>query len=207
MSVNMDTDHGTGEVDYSDFTHEQFYCQADIKDATTTQDLKFEFEPLADMGGLRPNQMAEIVALHVVVSLNGDDSNTAADSDAEIRGVVGVNLEEQDDITTEGNGEEGDVTLLSGDLANTRESVRTQTEAGVLIVFANGGAGQQEYKRAYRDSDLTGRGPVVDANDDFTVISSTINADSGNIDATVHGQVIYDIQEVDDARSEFALPS
>jgi len=209
MSVNMDTlDDREDEVDYSDFTHEVWgISQQQNSNASSSGVVKHSIEPLAESGGLRPNQVAELVAVRVSVAGVVEEGDSGVDDAIEVRGVVGFDLDNQNDPTrgNSGGNPTGETEIIqdSGDFGTVNNY--TVEEPGIVTPFRATGGNVESIEKHFRTAGMTGRGPVVDPNDEWTVIMTTVNL-VGALDAQMYVHAYWDIYEVDDARSEFALP-
>lgn len=200
MSVNMDTiDMQSDEVDYSDFTHEQVHA-THVFDGSNNF-AKFSVDPLEEKGGLRPNQVAELVAFYAIVSLGPE---SGANDSPEARGVFGFDMDESNSLPDAATGE-GTVKGLGGSTADANARIDSNSDAGVIWQFGTHGDDMTR-EITYRADDYTGRGPVVDPDDSFDIVSTGINNSASTIDLQYYVQLVWDIYEVDDARSEFALP-
>lgn len=204
MSISTDT-MTEDVVDFSDFSHQVFTAEAQSTNAGSTGNYLFDFEALAGQGGLRPNQVAELVGFTFTVSRANEPEGGNDGSTAELRGVFGINLSPEDDITDLANGIDGETTVIDDDGGNGQRGVITIDSPSLLMPFSGGGSGSTIYERLYRSDSLTGRGPVVDSDDEISVLFSNINA-GGDVDYMITGKLLWDLYEVDDARSQFAVP-
>lgn len=206
MSVNMDTvEMGDDEVDYSDFVYQQLTQNLTQTTANENGTARTDFEPLYDQGGLQPNQVAELVAFRLTASLSGEDDVQAS----EIRGSFGVEVEPQTDVTRrEQDSDDGpgaETTIVRGNITGTAQGLQ-QTEPNVFALYNVRSPNTEVIEQYYRDERITNRGPVLDPDDELTLFTAFPSNDSANADAEIYVELIWDIYEVDDARSAFALP-
>lgn len=229
MSLDMTGDQG---VDYSDFEYqlvsvEHKHEEGDLSGGNALSAIQTYFDPMEGRGGLANNEVAELVAMFVDVSITHDQNSDDQDvgSETQFIGVLGANLPAKRDVlpgapgTTDESFEEiFTTTSVSGPSNDGGES---RVENAIFAPFrvhktpafddqsnGAGGAGghtTQKIERAFRQ--LTGRGPVLDSNDEITVVTQlgqddeTIGA-QGNVD--IH--MVWDIAEVSDAGREFSVP-
>lgn len=222
MSVNPDMNEST---DYGDFRFQQ--VQFEHKDRTadganSQSTIVFEVDPLESMGGLQTNEVAELVYMETQVSLEYEDETDDQDVGAsvEYRGSVGANLDAKADEVGSGN-TAGDVTIIDASGGSDTSTVRTQAKDEVFQSFrlqgnppfddetnGPGGSGDNQtvvYEKNWRQ--LTGRGPVLDANDDISQVSRLILADHIiPISALTRLHLVWDTAEVDEAGRAFSVP-
>lgn len=203
MSVQMNPE-SSDEVDYSDFEYDQFLL-------TTSQDedgngtIVADFEPLSQQGGLRPNQVAEIVYIELNVAGTAAEADGGGDSldTIEQRGTFGINLSEDSDVTSGSGGLEGEGEVVNGELVNN--NVRQHTKPEVLIPYRVVSQNGAIHERDFRN--LTGRGPVIDANDDLTAVHTSVSETAESTDFALQIHVVYDLFEIDDSRTAFSVPN
>jgi hypothetical protein len=231
MSVNID-EMGAQSMDYGEFRYQQVQAQTTVDPTNETNpsvDTLYTIEPLSRIGGLDPNEVAELVYLEVYADLEfeTESESQGVASGAETRGVVGINLPASEGAFVEPQADEfneGQITEIFRGL--TEGDVLTKLEDGTddkkLQMFrahgslpydnAGTGAGGSGYsndfyaEKSYRD--LTNRGPVLDSNDD---VSIAINVNVANTNINVSGVVrvhmVWDVAEVDDAGRAFSVPT
>lgn len=199
------TRSGESDVDYSDFEYDQMVLTTS-QDDTGNGTLVAQYEPLGQQGGLRPNQVAEIVAVWLDVSGASAETILADNSEYntfENRGVVGVNLDEGDDISSQSSGVDAEsVTVTQGSFVNNETG--QVNEPGLLVPYRVVGDGRHEYVRNWRDT--TGRGPVIDANDDISIVHTSVSESPASNDFAMTAHFVYDVFETDDSRTEFSVP-
>lgn len=193
-------------VDYSDFEYQNIWVTQQHTGATATGQYLHEIEALPRQGGLRPNQVAELVYLELTAKNEAEAGSAGAD-DLGIRGVFGVDLAAQDDLTSFGDdpGVAGETTTISDNQSTGNLGIVSEEQNEVFVQFTNGGAGTVQHVRQYRAPWMTGRGPVLDADDNLSMVLSTVNNDD-DADYNVSVQLIFDVMELDNARSEFSIP-
>lgn len=230
------SDDGT-DVDYSDFEYQTVLIENILNpegEANPRGLYSAVIEPLDAIGGLDTNEVAELVYYELQVDIEpegeggGDQTRSTA---VEHRGVFGANLPEGG--TMDFNGDEPNLTTIdSADPVQIRGSSTGSTEInganedGLFQQFAARGvypfddSGLETtqtgvsggnvnnplvYERNYRS--LTGRGPVLDANDDIVVNAVLVGSDLiSNVIGTVRLHLVWDTAEVDDAGRAFSVP-
>lgn len=218
------TEHGS--VDYGDYRYQQanFLHKDNSEDGQSGNSyIQFSVEPLQSMGGLQPNEVAELVYLETIVTFEFEDEQgqQEAPQSIETRGVVGANLSSKNDEVQEGplNGE---FTVLeeAGSTDPSTSKSQTQAKDGVFQIYrlqgfpaykdgssgTGGGADNPGFhgEKAYRD--LTGRGPVLDANDEVTIISRLVAQHQFSVQANIRIHMIWDTAETDEAGRAFSVP-
>lgn len=217
MSMDEDTD-------YASFEYQQFSLEHTADVGTTNNpltDVVFGIEPLQSLGGLANNEVAELVAHRLTVSLEAEsEQDQAGDSSIEARGFFGANFN-SDEIIIRNSENTIEVLDSGGDTldAATQGGVRDRDE--IFEVYqvhgstpfsdpadGTGGGGSLTdmiYERNWRDS--TGRGPVLDSNDDVTIANRLTAGDMETTPRTqITGHLIWDIAETNDAGRQFSVP-
>jgi len=231
MSPHMDmggSDHGP---DYSDYEYQWTHASV-VKagpPANSNQVVFFEIEPLAGIGGLSVNEVAELVYLNVeaVIETEEDTGDQDVASSTEFRGVLGINTQSGEFLTSGttsavigGNASlDEDASSAPADVVNfgMNNQVRDEFLDSFQIAGGpgfddetNGPGGNQSsnlYQREINYRELTGRGPVIDSNDALTLNTKLVTADSVvNESGVVRIQAIWDTAEVDDAGRAFSVP-
>lgn len=202
MSMSMDEleARNPGPVDYSDFEYDH-YTMGASQNGDSTGTVLYQFEPLAEQGGLRPNQLAELVYLEVVPSGVAAESGGGDLTTVEVRGYAGIDLNGPGRVISEDG--EGVKTETSGTVDNFQAGSANRPNILVPIRFTTD-QNHPIQRRDYRE--LTGRGPVVDPEDSFDVNLTFINSTTTSTDFQIKVHAIWDVVETDDARSEFAVP-
>lgn len=228
MSVNMDAD-GT---DYSDFEYQTAALRTQVTpdDSVSTNPRArtvTSFEPLARIGGLDNNEVAELVYLETFADIEIEDEEVADQDVAttgELRGAVGINLPASDSAFPESadvgfRGEVVEAANIPEDNVTTRGNSRSddrilqQYFSGFGLPFddqTNGPGGSGTYNHFYAEKSyrsLTGRGPVLDANDDLSV-SAAVNVSDSIIPIASNTRIhcVWDVAETSDAGRRFSVP-
>jgi len=214
------------ETDYASFEYQQINHEHRNEGQGTGLNSrgKAEYEVLGGAGGLDTNEVAELVYMEVHASLEHEpetESQGVADF-SELRGSVGSDLEVSDEVANpdfeiEGSVEEtfnisqGDVLIAGQNQSRPEVFQQFRTTAGVL--FDNGGTGaggSSSPDQFYAEKNwrqLTGRGPVLDATDDITVVTSLISGDTNiEIGSQTRIHMVWDVATVDEAGARFSLP-
>jgi len=230
MSVDMDMDMGHTSADYSDYEYQHF--EVLHRDVSGTEEnrttIKFGVEPLETSSGLDVNEVAELVAIRWQAFLGSDgenENNQSSPGTAQFRGIVGANIDSlQDMISPSGGGSneldqtpqvlgfensEPSATLFGHD----RSEVFDHFSCDHGIPFADpangagGGAAYAPDRNMIHFRELSGRGPVLDANDEIAVISN-LNKDGivADLEATFRATLVWDTATVDDAGAKFSVP-
>lgn len=227
MSINPS---GMDETDYSDFEYQQtdFKVQIDEDDTTGSPVViraKQQVDPLAGIGGLDNNEVAELVYMEAQVSVAHSQSENDQNVGSETRfnGVVGANLPSSEDPFAEQQA------ALDQDVISTAnvDADGVESQGGNLAedrIFAPfriikqpafddqtngpGGAGGSETLQVERPwRTLTGRGPVLDSSDSVTALMTLAQEDE-IIDAIgeVYCHMVWDVAETSDAGRAFSVP-
>lgn len=221
------------DVDYSDFEFQHFEVaqRSDPGGGQSIDDYaSASFDPLASIGGLGNNEVAELVAFELEVALIADDTgpgNQDVATVGKMAGVMGANLStdsEGDLLRPDTNGNmdvngldslgdtDGSDTSLNGEeRVEGRRFQLFSAQCGVPFDDVNnslGGNYQSEsghYDRNYRT--LTGRGPVLDYSDEMVIVNRTQVGDTViGVDAEIRGSLVWDVAEVSDAGRAFSVP-
>lgn len=225
--MNMDM-NGSADTDYSDFEYQQIVTRNQLDPTGSNPDatVQYEIEPLSGIGGLDNNEVAELVALEVITGLEVDDE--IADQDvgtyAEHRGVVGANLPATRSIlpgTIRSNDVDGTVVTSSATASSSTRIAGSQSEDRIFQMFRGslslpfddqtngpGGAGSENSFHSVKSfRDISGRGPVLDASDDMTVLDRVIVGDTVlPVESNVRLNCVWDVAETSDAGRAFSLP-
>lgn len=228
MSINMDADDVT---DYSDFEYQQFSSRLQVNesaDATGGSNPGVEglltFEPLGKIGGLDNNEVAELVyhELSAAVEWEDETGDQNVATFAEGRGVFGVNLNSANSFPAKNQTVEGEIleatdhdpdnsNVFFKDLNDDRILQLWQTYSSAPFDDAGGGTGgagaadQFHAEKNWRE--MTGRGPVLDANDDLSILYALIAGDTIiDVNAVVRGHLVWDVAETSDAGRRFSVP-
>lgn len=230
MSVNP---NGMDEPDYSDFEYQTNVTQIIAREADDTTGneapsvvAQTSFEPLSAVGGLDNNEVAELVYLETQADIEFLDE--AADQDvattAKLRGVVGLNLADSVSSLPENRNTDSSQSLISTDNidpANVELNGRGGSDDRWLQPFVanaappfddqtNGPGGVSSGDAFYAEKNyrqLTGRGPVVDSNDDLTVVANLSSDDIIiNFTGDIRTHIVWDVAETSDAGRRFSVP-
>jgi hypothetical protein len=221
------------EIDYSSFEYQHVQQSLTLDEADDGGNsnpraaIVSNFEPLGKIGGLDVNEVAELVYFEMQVAHeieSEDQGGQSESSHMETRGSLGINLPEAktggsfvQDSETPSNTEIVDIFNIDED--NVFAGIRGDNDEQKLQQFmlysttgfdgANGGgAGYTpvgHYEKNYRQ--LTGRGPVLDNNDDMSIAQLFVASDTilQNI-SHVHVSMVWDVAETDDAGRRFSVP-
>lgn len=221
------------DVDYADFRYQQgdaLLKMSKGSDADNPDRLvgAVDFEPLQGSGGMAPNQYAELVYLEANIyvdrALQEDETNQSQLSSTFATAAVGSNLDSRNDLPEYSNvGADGEILLDKDEDDSQSEPFIAQTTQTNDAVFGTlqltnsaafidktnslGGGGSSESGNLERNfRALTGRGPVLDQNDDLSVVISAVANNNIN-DLQIHVQLyaIWDIAETDDAGRRFSV--
>lgn len=225
------TDAKGGVVDYSDFVYEHFNVLSVFSDATGGGAATVEWtqDPLESIGGLEPQQVAEIVAIYVSISATTGEPLQTTSALLPIQGQYnayhGVNLEEAELPTQRPVENVGElVTNVSGwddDAADSTFELRSIVEPaifwsanGFVHNAVNDDAGGWAHSaqgtipavtREFRQ--MVGRGPVIEADD---TLDWWLQLEIGNANTEPRIEIdqvtVYDLAEISDARVEFSIP-
>lgn len=221
------TAHGA-DTDYSDFQYQtaQFALGGTPQgpDNNVSVSGVTSIPPLAGVGGLDNNEVAELVAIEVIAYLEIEDefNDQTTHTQVQGRGVVGANLSTtQDAFVQAGNKYEGDTFDVSGDLGGPNADALTMTDDRKFQIFVmsadagaddgtSGGAGgsTDNFHATKNFRELVGRGPVLDSSDDVTCAIDVNTGDLVNLfTGLVHVHMIWDVAETDDAGRAFSVPN
>jgi len=227
MSISMDGHEAV--TDYSDFEFQQaqfeVFGNPDGSNSNTNLQAGIDLEVLEDKGGLDNNEVAELVYLKIVAGIEPEDENGSqgVSSSVELRGTFGINLPKSQ-AGQVGNGTEkldNDSIYMMRGLTDTDNRVRHRAENRVLDHFevraglpfddpgANiaGNYSDTQYRWWINYRDVTGRGPVLDSNDDLTLNQALICSNSViPVASQVKVSMIWDVAELDDAGRMFSVP-
>ncbi len=221
----------SGSVDGTDYADYEYQKVSLVQPAAEAGNdfpresvVKANIEPLEDIGGLSNNEIAELVAFRLEIGFDGDDAATEGDQNVGgthfITGALGANITD-DALPVEGGTIVGDVETVSGTSSSPAQATSKSDDAVFEVYQAEaslpfddqtnntgGGAFFQSHlhDRNYRDS--VGRGPVIDQNDDLTIVQRVKSNDAvitPIVSVTVH--CIWDVAETDDAGRRFAVPT
>lgn len=221
--VDVNTSSGDMGTDYSDFQYQQVTLvqRVDAADGnvSSTSTALVNFEPLGAIGGLANNEVAELVAYRLEIGFDGADPQVAGDQDVggtmHIQGSVGANID-PDALPESGQGVTVDESDNNRTFAVERadDAIFEMYQAEASLPFddeTNGQGGGGYFQTDLHDRnwrELTGRGPVLDQNDDLTVVQETTNNDSviePEVTVTVH--CVWDVAETSDAGRRFSVPA
>jgi len=212
-------------IDYSDFQTQMVRAFVFLDTDGQPQDgasVKHQIEPLQGIGGLKNNEVAELLYLQVdaIVSFRDEIADQDVGTIADNSGVVGINLSNTDFIrqsTTSGDTEI--IQEVDGGVVNAANSP-TVTDNDRLEMFeahagapfdesggAGGGYSMTPYhsEKVYRSTH--GRGPVLDQTDDITILQEvTANDCLVPVEAEVRLTLFWDIAETSDAGRRFSVP-
>lgn len=227
----MSMDEMENSVTFSDFDHENVSIEWNSNTGDFERGVSVDWEPFDSRGGLESDEIAELVAVQIQGQAaldGGGDADSVIDANFEIKGGVGFNIDYGDlpfqvptnlaggafPTTTDNEVSQTDALDEAGD-AGSAGSVRIgQTDEQGLVypfsVSASASSGFDAYEITndvinYRDQ--YGRGPVVDATDDWSLRLYHIqngNAVAGEMALSI--RAVWDISTVEGVRSRFSLP-
>lgn len=216
----------SGGMDYSDFSYQHFSINI-AEDGGNSGASEFEagVDPLEDSNGLDSNEVAELVAMRLHVSVSTDNFGSVADTaegNVQMRGIVAIDpdfgdtLERDSYLLTQGtkirdaDGGDGELKFFSHDKDNVLHPFQCHVNAP-FSSDAGGVGGSGGFDVDYTEinfRELVGRGPVVDSNDNFGVaLRITKNQVAARAEGSIRGTLVWDISSVDDAGRRFSVPS
>jgi hypothetical protein len=214
----MDLGSGGGEmasqVDYSDFEYQ--FITSEIKLNIDDGLFQVSTEPLGQIGGLSNNEVAELVYHEVQISVEPEDE--VADQDVataiDLRALFGANLPDTGGKQIFNQGIEANSPSQNAQGFVEDRVFQACQDRGVFpfddeASGPGGGSlsGPNVYEKHWRD--ITGRGPVLDQNDDIGFSGRLIVGDivdDAACRATLTAQMIWDVAEVSDAGRAFSIP-
>lgn len=224
---SLDMAKATSGTDYGDFRYQQIvYEHANAAEAggetnPNTTGIT-NVEPLAGRGGLDTNEVAELVyfTLYAEVEAEYNSGEQALESGTQFRGAFGANIPA--DVEAMPNPDRaGDepVTVIENKRGEASLDAFSDTNDNIFALFslqggpafsANGPGGGQDNGHSFQEKhyrQITGRGPVLDANDNLSVISrlameNSVIGEQGN----VRIECIWDVAETDEAGRAFSVP-
>lgn len=228
----MSTDE-MSTTDFSDFAHENTTIQWNANVGDFEQAVSTEFKPLESEGGLENDEIAELVALQVqgIAQLDGGgESDSSSLSTFEVRGGIGFNIDPNE--VPHGAPVNVDAAGFPDSTDNRIRQIRAVNEAGqtddqnngqlevfqtdepaLLYPFSFGGSASSGFSGheigvdVLNFRDTYGRGPIVDATDDWGVVLYAIkNGGTVAHDLEMTMRAVWDISEVEGVRSRFSLP-
>lgn len=220
-----------GMIDYSEYEYQHVDLSARIQEPYETPNARVAFganiDPLGGVGGLSTNEVAELVyfELQARIEYETEEGDQTQSSAVEHRGIFGANLPVGAGIPADPDvsgftttreleptdARDGqDATLEVSQTTDDRIFQHFLSDGTIPFDGADGGGGNANnantYEKNYRQ--LTGRGPVLDSNDDLTVNQIIVVDDgSSSIQGNVRLHMVWDIAEVDDAGRAFSVPS
>lgn len=225
--MDMTTDPG-GRIDYADYSHESIRFRASNNGSgnAANSQTAHEVEPLAGRGGLDVNEVAELVALDYYVDTAADqyadlDTSNTLPGALQTRGVIGVNLNSKREFVEDATRTPtGDVTELL-DSQSVVANNWVQTEPAILDHWSlshypafgdgstgvGGAGGSTIYSQRMNFRDWLGAGPVLDPNDSFSALIQNVK-DQVDLthEVTVNCRLVWDVAQIDDARTKFGIP-
>jgi len=195
-----DMDSGFEGTQYADFRHQTVNVSTQEETGNSNVTSLNRIEPLEEVGGLEPNQVAELVMIEVDFGVEYEGST----GHVEFRGEIGSGHSSEDDTTAESNG--------NGTILSTNGTAQTGTRGRVgseyFITFRNHFENAKSTdSRRYHFRHNYGRGPVLDDQDTIDVISRIINGTGGVVSGMIRMKLVWDIAETDDAGRRFSVPN
>ena len=229
--MQMDMDMSSTGADYSDYEYQHIEAlHRDVSgESENRTKVVFNAEPLESASGLDVNEVAELVAIRWHASLATDAENANSQSQpgtVQFRGVVGANLDALDDFIEPGGAGTGNrlddsPTVLSSENATASATLFGHDKSEVFDHFntshappfadasngTGGGTAYSDTRNTVNFRELTGRGPVLDANDEISILTN-VNFDNVVVDVegTVRVTLVWDTATVDDAGRKFSVP-
>lgn len=209
---------------------------SDNTDGNIKSSAAFDFEPLTGAGGLDTNEVAELVYLEVYAKVEHEDrfNDQNVGTSTELRGSVGINLPAQTQALID-TGSDPIPNLIEGEVFevidtdtpdDTIQAIGgSQTDDRYLQHFTAvggppfddvevgnmNGAGGNNYSSVWHSEkhmrDIFGRGPVIDSQDNLTVLVSLTGEDYIiQIAADVKVMAVWDTAETEDSGRRFSVP-
>ena len=222
-SMDVSTAGNDGQTDYADFEYQQVTVEQRLEPAPnqpgSTSLAIVNFDVLGDVGGLDNNEVAELVYFSLELGFDGADSAIAGDQNVGgtifVEGSLGSNITDEA-LPTSGNqvapAQRDNAQTLGYEKSDDAIFEDYMMEASLPFddeANGTGGGGYVDtgnvHERNYRA--LTGRGPVLDQNDDLTIVQQATNNDAviqPRVHVTVH--CVWDVAETSDAGQRFSLP-
>lgn len=230
MSFDLDTEtSGSMGVDYGDFVYDtwQFEAVGDPNGGGNNSEVRnqfvAEYDPLPGRGGLNANEVAELVyqELHVHIEHEDDTGDQDVSSESEFRGSFGINLNTVEDTLNGASGDEWQQVDTNDDQRFITIAGEAETRPEILQPFqclgaipaddetngtgSNGSGSVEHYVKNWRN--LTGRGPILDATDNVAIAGRIFANDTVlETSAVIHGHLVWDTFEVDEAGRRFSVP-
>lgn len=222
MSVNMADGVTDSDNDYSDFEYQQVGLEVTIAnpgedDGSSNKLYNVQVDPIDDIGGLKNNEVAELVGfkLQAYLEAEGETGNQGLPADLEVRGIFGINLNQEGGhfrlSNREQQGESQQVDTTSEDrilhMYTARSTVGFQDQ-GIDFNGGLGGGGSNEMDRQEQYFRQThGRGPVLDQNDSISWSGNVVGSDLNiEVKGVIRTELIWDVAEVSDAGRAFSVP-
>ena len=217
----------TNDIDYSSFEYQHVEYQHEENGGDSARStFAIGIDPLDQQGGLDINEVAELVGMYVTHNVAADDftqTSQTQNGNVEYRGVLGSNLDSLGDlVSSSATAKDREETPIeSNDNPDGQARTFGHSKAEVFHHFStylstpfddttNGSGGGGAYmarERFVNFRDITGRGPVLDGNDEMSVVSRIIkNNVEYDTEAITRATYIWDVAEVDDAGRRFAIP-
>jgi hypothetical protein len=184
----------------------------------------YNWNPLAQIGGLSNNEVAELVYAQIFAATEheGNEGSQTGAADSEVRGVYGANFQSVDRLFAASNESlqitdeevnDGQLDSVGSDQINDHRIFGIFNAYGALPHFdsatghaSNGANPTTTYERNFRE--LYGRGPVVDSADSMAIGCQVICAQSDiPVQGTIRAHFVWDVAEVSDAGREFSVPT
>ena len=210
MSINMDNSEAslTGSS-YADFRHQAFDSKLEIEDGAANATAILEFEPLEDLGGLEPNQIAELVYVDLWLSVEAEGTQNGGST--ELRGSLGANLAaSRGELVEEGGSRSGSIDgeNIGGSSGNFgyEGGILTGSERFIKYQTHFGPNNSVPYNSQYHMREIYGRGPVLDDQDVISLLTRVVSESGGINGGKVGGKLVFDVAETDDSGRRFSLP-
>jgi len=228
-SINADSVSGR-DVDYSSYEYQQISYRPTVSgpDDDSTFVLSGEVEPLAQIGGLDANEVAELVAFRreaTIVLRDYQNASSVVQGGFNVDYSFGVNLDSESDLVTSFQNADSEFTVLESADVNSdviQEAVISTVAKDEILDFgtmslasgfvdggsAGGGADVPEREREFDLRADLGAGPVIDSGDNMSMVVQIEkdNAEIGALEVAIDYHLIWDVATVDDAGRRFGIP-
>lgn len=208
---------GGEQLSYADFEVQNFVkdIQGTLGGATASTAQRDDFEA-AGPGGLDHNEVAELVTMYrhhavEIKSTGGTGADATSPGSWNSSYSLGVNMEDEEDITSDDIIRSAGVTFHQTDRANQLDASYLAGHVPYQDVASSSGGGGSGANHAARFVNFRhnyGRGPVIDSNDDLTIrmdVEKTAAGADTVVEGRTYGQLTWLIHEVPTARRQLGF--
>ena len=200
MSISMDKeDAQLSGSQYADFRHQIINGKVEEETGGGSADAVANVEILGDVGGLEPNEIAELVMIEVDFGAEYEGTSGTM----EHRGAIGANFDSDQDIVSESENT-GTVFNTNG-TTDVKYGTAVGSEYFVQFRTHFENAKNVDHRQYFLRQNY-GRGPVLDSQDTISVLSRIVNESTGVTGATYQMKLVWDIAETDDSGRRFSIP-